>query len=163
MRSISLFASFTFLWLTPLGVADEADSDKLAREAYLRFCEAFNKKDLDGIMKVIDVPWVASGKPVIKDRAELGKIWKELLAKPSSGISLPLIKKVKIEPLSVLRDAAKDDKEFLKKFEELRLTKDDRAVDEALTIFIVRVRNGDAKIVGHYDVGLRIPNGKLFP
>jgi hypothetical protein len=115
-------------------------------------------------MKVMDVPWLASGKPVVKDRAELEKIWNDLLANQYIGADLPLtnLAKFKIQPAAVLQEVAKDDKEFLRKLQELKLTKDDRVINEAITLFIVRVRNGVAKIVGHYDVGLKF-NGKIFP
>src|SRR5205085_2889267 len=128
MRTIPVFTCFMFLCLTPMASAGEADADKLARAAYLRFCQAFNKKDVDGIMKEMGVPWLASGKPVVKDRAELQKIWKEF-AKQDTGMKLPWTK-FKVEPVSVLREAAKHDKEFLAKLPELGLTREDRLVND---------------------------------
>jgi hypothetical protein len=161
MRTIPLFTCFLCVWFTPIEAAGAADSDKLAREAYLRFCQAFNKKDLDGLMKVVDIPWLASGKPVVKDRDKLQKIWKDLLARKNIGVPLPL-PNWKVEPVAFLRKAAKEDKEFLTRLKELGLTKEDRVVNEGITIFIVRLRKGEAKIVGYFDVGLNF-HGKLFP
>jgi hypothetical protein len=160
MWTIPVIASFMVAWLTPIGAGD-VDGDKLARQAYLRFCQAFNKKDLHGVMKVMDVPWLASGKPVIKDRGKLQKIWKDLLAIQDIDATLPLTK-IRVEPVSVLREAAKEDKEFLTNLQELGLTKEDRVVNEGITIFIMRLRKGDAKIVGYVDVGLNL-HGKIVP
>ncbi len=160
MQTIPVFGCFFVMCVTPLGAADETDSDKLARKAYLTFCQAYNKNELDGVMKVMDVPWLELGKPVVKDRIELQKIWKKLLADRSVE-SLPWTK-FKVEPMSVLREAAKGNKDFLTKLERLGLTKEDRAVVDGIMIFIVRVRKGEAKILGGYPLGLKI-HGKIFP
>jgi hypothetical protein len=161
MRTIPLFTCFMFVWLTPIGTAGAADGDKLPREAYLKFCQVFNKKDLNGIMKVVDVPWLASGKPVVKDRDKLQKIWKDFLADKNLETPLPL-PKWKVESVAVLRKAAREDKEFLTRLKELGLTKEDRVVNEGITIFIVRLRKREAKIVGFFDVGINF-HGKIFP
>src|SRR6266404_5325968 len=121
MQTIPVFGCFFVMCVTPLGAADETDSDKLARKAYLTFCQAYNKNELDGVMKVMDVPWLELGKPVVKDRIELQKIWKKLLADRSVE-SLPWTK-FKVEPMSVLREAAKGNKDFLTKLERLGLTR----------------------------------------
>src|SRR5215475_2208702 len=47
--------------------------DMLAKETAESFCKALTSKDVDGMMKLCDVPWSRAGKQVIKDRDELKK------------------------------------------------------------------------------------------
>jgi hypothetical protein len=129
MRTICVFTCFLFL-CPPSGAVDETAGDKLAREGYLRYCQAVNKKDLDAIRKIVDVPWRVSGKPIVKDRSELEKFWKDILDSGKFD-NLPWTK-FKVEPVATLREAAKEDKDFLAKLEKLKLTKEDRVVNDGL-------------------------------
>lgn len=122
------------------------------------------------MMRVVDVPWLARGKQIIKDRAELRKIWQGILADPTIRQRLPWTDEFKVETISPLRELAeqkkdslsKEEREFLSKLDDLGVNRDDRAVMDGLTIFIVRLRKGDAKIVARYDIPFKI-QGKIFP
>jgi hypothetical protein len=167
---ITLFTCFLCIWFPSISAADETDHNKLARDAYVTFCQAFNKKDLDGVLRVVDVPWLARGKQVVRDRAELRTIWEGFLVDPNIRRRLPWTDEFKVEPISALRELAqnkrdsltKEDKEFLSKLDDLGVNEDDRAVIDGLTVFIMRLREGEAKIVARYDVPFKI-QGKIFP
>ena len=77
----------------------------MARDAYVTFCQAFNKKDLEGVIRIIDVPWLARVKQVVKDRTELRKSWGDFLADPNIRQHLPSTE-FKVEPISALRESA---------------------------------------------------------
>lgn len=168
---ITLFTSFFLSIAFPsITTAGERDSNTLARDAYVTFCQAYSKKDVDGVMRVVDVPWLLRGKQVVKDRAELRKFWQGNFADPANRRRLPWTDEFKVESISALRQlteknkdsVTKEDMEFLSKLDDLGVTKDDRAVIDGLTIFIVRLRKGDAKIVACYDIPFKI-QGKIFP
>jgi hypothetical protein len=63
--------------------ADEAKASQMAEEVATNFARAVEAKDLDGLFKVVETPWLDGGKSVIKDRGQR----KKLLEKKLSGAS----------------------------------------------------------------------------
>jgi hypothetical protein len=128
--------------------AQDNKADDKAKEIHGQFVKAIKAKDLDGMMKLVDVPWIGFSKEVIRDEKVLKKALKDFL----DSIEAP--SKVKADIKEVLsypkfhHEKFKDKKEVLKLLDELKLTKEDRVIVEANAAMIIRIRNGKAKIVG---------------
>jgi len=63
------------------GNCEEERSDKAATEIVGKFMAAVKAKDLDAVMKTVEVPWFHKGEEVIKERSELKKEFDSLFAK----------------------------------------------------------------------------------
>lgn len=68
------FIFAVFWWASIEAVSGQESKEvQLAEQAAIRFVEARNAKDVDGMMKAADVPF-CGGDKVIKDQAELKKL-----------------------------------------------------------------------------------------
>ena len=128
--------------------ADDASDDKLAKEIHGQLYKAIKAKELDGVMKLVDVPWFGLGKEIVKDEKELKKRFKELL--DSIKDTSELKSEVKeVLSYSKARDKFKKQKNLFKLIEELKLTENDRVIIQASNAAVlVRIRDGKAKVVG---------------
>ena len=138
--------------------ADEEDADKLSKEIHGQLYRAIKAKDVDGMMKLVDVPWFGLDKTVIKDgqvakavvkdKKDLKRRFKEFL--DSIGDTSELNPEIKeVWSCSQYRDELKNKPDALKLLDELKMTGKDRVIrDNTLGYFLVRIRDRKAKIVG---------------
>jgi hypothetical protein len=73
-----------FLFSSAIHPVRAGDPDKaraLAKEAVERLNKAVEGRDLDALMKLVDVPYCQDGRQIIKDREELRKAFEEVWAK----------------------------------------------------------------------------------
>jgi hypothetical protein len=127
--------------------AQDKKADDKAKEIHGQFVKAIKAKDLDGMMKLVDVPWIGFSKEVIKDEKDLKKALKGFL----DSIEDPAMVKADIKEIlsyAKFREKFKDKKEALKLLDVLKLTNDDRVIVEASAAIIIRIRDGKAKVVG---------------
>src|SRR5471030_1965343 len=59
--------------------AQDKKTDDKAKEIHGQFVKAIKAKDLDGMMKLVDVPWIGFSKEVIRDEKDLKKALKGFL------------------------------------------------------------------------------------
>jgi DNA polymerase III delta prime subunit len=128
-------------------VAADADTDKQAKEIYGQLFKAIKAKDLDGVMKLVDVPWFGLGKDVVKDEEEVKKRFKEFLDRIKDTSELKVDIK-EVMSYAQFREKHKDKKDLLKLLDELKLTKEDRVLQVFQAAVLVRIRDGKAKVVG---------------
>jgi hypothetical protein len=128
-------------------VAADADADKQAKEIYGQLFKAIKAKDLDGVMKLVDVPWFGLGKGVVKDEKEVKKRFKEFLdnLKDTSELKVDI---KEVMSYAQFREKYKDKKDLLKLLDEMKLTKEDRVIVASQAAVVVRIRDGKAKVVG---------------
>jgi hypothetical protein len=118
-----------------------------AKEAALAFLKAIKAKELEGTLKLADVPWLSNGQQIIKDADGLKKRLVSILRRSQA---LP----DEVLPISVTYGGIKDMfKEKRQQFADKVLTKDDWAVvvgrkGKATELVWVRVRDGKGKVIG---------------
>ena len=140
--------------LVPTVRADE-ETDKKVREAATDFLNALKAESIEGVMKVVDVPFYEDGDSVHKERDGVEKLVRELFEKEElGGVKFEV---VKVHAFAAVREKFSEPKrELLKDV----LTDGDRVVqfkidhdgqtDEDFLVF-VRLREGMAKVVGVED------------
>ena len=140
--------------LVPTVRADE-EADQKAREAATDFLNALKAESIEGVMKVVDVPFYEDGDSVHKERDGVEKLVRELFEKEElGGVKFEV---VKVHSFAAVREKFSEPKrELLKDV----LTDGDRVVqfkidhdgqtDEDFLVF-VRLREGTAKVVGVED------------
>ena len=121
------------------------DPKQLAKEAAEQFLKAAKAKNLDGLMKIADVPWYSDG-VVVKDRDEL----KQGLEFSLRGTRPPPSEVIRITTYGEIRELLKKDRR--EPADEV-LVKDDLAVfvgqkGKPMGVLFVRVRDGKAKVTG---------------
>jgi hypothetical protein len=142
------------LLLGPRAAASEK-ADTLAKEAVEQFTTALAAKNIDGLMKVADVPWCQKGSLIIKDRDELRKYWQQVLDRRDFSKAKVKVKTVAALPKFEESLGKKLPKESRQKLEEV-LGKEHRLVllevaqgeRKHETVFAVRIQDGKAKVVG---------------
>jgi hypothetical protein len=127
-------------------------ADDKAKEVYGQFLKSIKANDFEGMMKIVDVPWLDTTLPIIRDEKVLRKQFKELLDDDKELAKVKFSLDVK-EILSYDRFRKRfkeddDNREFLKLLDEMKLTHEDRVIVETFTAFLIRIRNGKARIVG---------------
>ena len=150
-----LFASVTALLMARPAFAGEKKADDQAKEIVGRFSKAMFAKDVDGSLKLMDVPWVGLfSNDLVKDREELKKQWAQFLKDANfEGDPKLEIKEVLTFPQFREKYKEKIDKKISKALDQLKLTADDRVVLEQSgksggSAILVRMRDGKPKIVG---------------
>lgn len=153
---LSVVLVLSGLFGQPIVAADKADDQ--AKEAVEQFAKALVGKDVDGLMKVVDVPWCMEGKRLIKDRDELKKEFIKLLDAKDFSKDKVAIKLV--APLPKFEEAVgkKLPDDHRKMFEEV-LGKDHRMVlieveqgeRKGKGVIAVRLQDGKARVVGIVD------------
>jgi hypothetical protein len=136
-----------FLSLSASSVAVQDQKAEKAKEIHGQFVKAIKAKDLDGMMKLVDVPRIGFSKEVIRDEKDLKKALKSFL----DSIEDPAKVKADIKEVlsyATFREKFKDKKEVLKLLNALKLTNDDRVIVEANAAIVIRIRDGKAKVVG---------------
>jgi hypothetical protein len=145
------------LVLAPFSVLSAADTpEEEVRFAIERFMQATKGEDLDGIMKLVDVPWYHQGDRIIQEREQLKNEFKGLFEKADFGdLSFSL---KKIVTYSEVRDQTNAEERKL--LDEV-LTKTDRVVllqverakskQKDSVVVLVRLRDGKVNIVGVKD------------
>jgi hypothetical protein len=145
-----LIGCLVLLLLATLLNADERDDQ--ARKAVADFLRALKAKDLEGILKLVDVPWFHDGQRVVRSRDELKTIFQKLLDKQSFADVVQTIKRIQpyanvsaqLEPSErALLDEVleKDDRIVL-----LNVTKEGKQQESV--VLLVRTREGKTAIVG---------------
>ena len=154
-RSLSLvIAALGALALAGGTVAQEkpGTNEALARAAVDQYMKAVKAKNLDDIMKTVDVPFYMDGKKNIKDQDELRKLCAKLEAHASYKIAIAY-------PYEELRTKlSKQDQELLK---EVLAKGDYVLILEVVTAnggmeratIAVKIREGKAKVVGRGVIG----------
>ncbi|MCI0462453.1 MAG: hypothetical protein L0Z62_36340 [Gemmataceae bacterium] len=80
------------------GVASAQEKDKnglppgkaaaLAQDVVERLYKAFNDRDLDGMIVLVQVPFCLDGREILKDTGKLRKSWEKSLARQKPGVKL---------------------------------------------------------------------------
>lgn len=138
--------------VTSLPAADKAEDQ--AKKVVGEFVTAVRGKDIDGLMKVVDVPWFHDGKKVIRERDELKKEFQEIFKKKDFATATYEVKEINRFG-DVQGELNEQQRELLKGVME----KDDLVVTITLALgekkddvhLGVRFRKGEAKIVGLKD------------
>jgi hypothetical protein len=86
----------------PFANCEEDPSDKAAAGIVGKFMAAVKGKDLEAVMRTVEVPWFHKGEEVIKERSELKKEFDSLFAKRDFGELKYEIKR--IAAFSAIRD-----------------------------------------------------------
>lgn len=125
--------------------------DAKASAAVEQFLRSLRAKDLDSLMKVLDVPFFLDGRKIVTDRAELRKEFSELLADKDFSKLVWKIKEVKTHE-EMKGKLAKKDAQMLKDI----VQNDDLVVHVILNerdgaLLFVRFRAGRVQIVGLRD------------
>jgi tyrosyl-tRNA synthetase len=150
-------AIFLFVTLTEAGRADDA-VDKLAKEAVEQILKAYKASDINAIMATVDTPWFHSGKEVIKDREQLKREFHKELSREKDRAGLQH-KITDCMAYKTVRDKLKGEEQ---KLADEVLTEEDRVLlvrigkdvtgDQGDKVaFLVRIRDGKAKVVGLKD------------
>lgn len=148
-----LAAAVTLCWVGAGSRADEAEkANAQAREVVEKLAKAVKAKDIDAVMKIVDVPFFWDGKKTIKDRDDLRKEIVGVFAeKDFSEVTLEVKEVFTVE---VVQGKLKEkERELLKDV----VTKDDRVVllgtnmDKDKVAVFVRLRDGKARVVGIRD------------
>jgi hypothetical protein len=144
--------------------AEDADPDAATRAAVGRFIKAVKAKDVDALLKETAVPWLdAFEERVIKDEADLKKLWQEKLgALDPDNIPAEVQEVESLAKLKALgQETPAADNPYheamvasLKALDQV-LQKDDRIVtigseeNALVSMFVlVRIKDGKARIVG---------------
>lgn len=130
-----------------------SDQDAVVKTAVQKFLQGREDRNLDDVMKVVDVPWYHDNKSVITDRQELQAEFHRLLSRKNRTKTTSEIKR--ILPFSQVRSQFTEDQ--LRMLDAVLAPTDCVvliAVQEAgldrsriMPIF-VRLRDGQAKVVG---------------
>ena len=149
-----LVVSLTGLLLNDPGSAGEKKSDEQAKEIVRKFFKALQARDVEGSLKMMDVPWVGLfSNELVKDRQELKKQWAKFLKE----VKFAGEPKLEIKQVLTFPQFREKYKERLgkttKALDQLKLTADDRVVLEQSgksggSAILVRMRDGKSKIVG---------------
>jgi hypothetical protein len=142
-----LLLAFPFL-------AKPGDDLEAAAQTVLKdFFRARERRNLDDLMKTVDVPWYHDGKSVITDRKELAQEFHGLLAR--KGQSKADYQVRRLLPYRLLKDRFTADE---RRMIDSVLTDEDRIAlvtvrpagtdQESTMLLFVRLRNGQAKVVG---------------
>ncbi len=132
----------------------EDKTDEQAKEAANQFMKAVKARDIDAVMKTVQVPWFHNGKKVIKERDELKQEFGKLFEKRDfAGLNYEIKQVVSYD--SVRKKVNDKERELLDEV----VGKDDRVVlvvldnkmkEERVTL-LVKQREGKAAVVGLRD------------
>lgn len=153
MPRMALFISLTALLPLPAGGhAEDSEADKQAKQAVDKFFAALKAKDIDAVMKTVDVPWFHDGRRILRDAKDLKAELEQLLkSKDLTNLSYEIRQVISYaEVRGDLDDTTRNLGD-----EVLDKAQDDRVVllsvknpkPEKL-ILLVRIRKGEARIVG---------------
>jgi len=140
--------------LVPTVRADE-ETDLKAREAATDFLNALKAESIEGVMKVVDVPFYEDGDSVHKERDGVEKLVRDLFEKEDlSSVKFEISKVHAFEDVREKFSEAKRD--LLKGVmadgdRVVQFTLDDDGQKEEEFLVLVRFREGTAKVVGVED------------
>jgi hypothetical protein len=138
-------------------VAQADKDDARAREAVEQFIKAALARDLDGVMKHVDVPWCQDARRIVKDKEELRKAFLKSFQRPGQLMEAKLHIR-EVGTLEQLREKKKGPPARDVSLGEV-LGKEHRVVFVELEhdgrlqpVWIgVRLEKGEAKVVGTVD------------
>lgn len=142
------------LFLDQRAVADDK-ADAAAKETVEELFKALIAKDIDRLMKVVDVPWcIMDRKQIVKDRDELKKRWQKGLDRRDYSTTKIAVKLV--APLSKMeaslgkklpKDSRKLLEEVLGKDHRMVLIEIEQGERKHTIVAAVRLQDGKARVV----------------
>jgi hypothetical protein len=130
---------------------------KLAQGVTAKFYDAFDQRDLEGLLALVDVPWYHDGKAVLHDKAEIHAEFKSLLEK-RRDVKIRKIPDIKaVLPYSAVRERTDPNE---RKWLDQVIQDQDLLVLVMLkpeagkigtienVVALVKIRGGIAKVVG---------------
>jgi hypothetical protein len=95
MRRALFLTLFAVLVAQAVGGGENKKDDALARDVVQRLYKASDDRDVDAIMKLVDVPFCLDGREIIKDKVKLRKIMEKSVARQRAGMKFKIhIRKV---------------------------------------------------------------------
>jgi hypothetical protein len=142
-----------FLLATPSFAIQGKDPDAQAKAVLLQFLQARQAKNLDALMKTVDVPWYHDGKSVMTDLKEVEAEFRSLILRKNQ----PQVE-FEVKHLVPYRVMVSLFKEHERRMTDQVLSPEDRVAiiavrtvgsnkEEKLLLFI-RLRDGQAKMAG---------------
>jgi hypothetical protein len=157
LRNVVLALAGMFAGTLSGGAAEvkEDKGDSQAKEAVAQYIKAMKDKDLDGLLKVADVPFCENGRRVIREREALKKMYQTVLKEKEFSKAKVKVKMVttlpKLEELSKDKFSEKERKnlgEVLGKDHRVVLIEIERPDGKkGQALLGVRLRDGKAKVV----------------
>jgi hypothetical protein len=155
-----LSTAAAMLLLSSFAGPSQADdsTDKLAKDAVEQILKAYKASDINAIMEAVEVPWFHNGKEVIKDREQLKREFHKELSREKDRAALQH-KITDCVSYKTVRDKLRDEErkladEVVKEDDRVLLVRigKDVAKDQGDKVaFLVRIRDGKAKVVGLKD------------
>ena len=132
--------------------------DMLAKKAFEQFMQAYKASDIEALMEAVDTPWFHNAKEVIKDREQLKREFHKELGREKDRAGL----QHRITDCVAYKTVREKLREEERKLAEEVLKEDDRVllvrIGKVVTgdqgdkvAFLVRIRDGKAKVVGLKD------------
>jgi hypothetical protein len=157
-KAILLFVAATVVVGTGARVVAEekdAKTDTQAKEAVEEFFKAFKAKDIDGVIKTVDVPFCREGGKNIKQRDDLKQFFNKALdlrdpSKDSITVKLvTTLPKLEASEGKLTDDERKAVEEVLGKDHRVVRVEWDRVGEgKQKRLILVRFQKGEAKVVG---------------
>jgi hypothetical protein len=149
-------ALLVVVFLPPLHADDSPDM--LAKAAVEQLLKAFKASDINAIMEAVDTPWFHNGKELIKEREQLKREFHKELSRDKDRAGLQhkitdnvtyksVREKLREEERKLADEAIKEDDRVLL----VRIGKDVSGDQGDKVAFLVRIRDGKAKVVGLKD------------
>jgi hypothetical protein len=134
------------------------DADRLAKKAVEEILKAYKASDIEAIMEAVDVPWFHDGKEVLKEREQLKREFHKELGREKDRAALQH-RITDCVAYKTVRDKLREEE---RKLADEVVTGDDRVlvvrIGKVVTgdqgdkvAFLVRIRDGKAKVVGLKD------------
>jgi hypothetical protein len=151
MPTRTLWALCGCLWLVPVAASlgdDSSQDEKQARAATEQFLKGLKDKDAARLAKVVGVPWLAEGRRTVQDLNDLDKLLRDGFARPTSldGLEIKALVPAGEVRKEVPEEARKVLDEVVGKGGYVAILA--RKEPPALLYVLVRVKDGQAKVVG---------------
>jgi hypothetical protein len=153
-------AVFTLCSILPTVTRVQAGEppDTLARKAVEKLLKAYKGSDIEGIMDAVETPWFHNGKEVFRERDQLKREFHRELSreKDRAGMQHRI---TDCHPYKAVREKLREDErkladEVLKEDDRVLLVRMGKVVageQGDRVVFLVRIRDGQAKVVGLKD------------
>ncbi|HYT91021.1 MAG TPA: hypothetical protein VEL76_20080 [Gemmataceae bacterium] len=122
---------------------------EIAKETVQNFLKAGKTKDLESIMKLVEVPWSNGGLRTIKDREELKKQFSNSLEQGRGMPGADIFLIARYGPIRELfAEPGRDFDQIVGKEDWVVFTRGEGKQKENVGMLFVRVREGEGKIIG---------------
>jgi len=143
----------------PAAVAHAEDAtDKLARQAVEQFIVAYRTSDIKGMMEAVETPWFHNAKEVIQTREQLQREFHKELGRDKDRANLKHIITQVVTYKSVREKLREEERkladEVIGPEDRVALARLGKEVDGGQgdkVAFLVRIRDGKARVVGIRD------------